>query len=111
MFINFFGQLLQRLHFLAVSESSFERACVLFNCAALMSGLAANQSMSSDEELKAAATLFQKAAGAFNYLKDNILGMVSQEPTPDLMPDTLAALSAIMLAQAQECVYLKASKC
>jgi programmed cell death 6-interacting protein len=95
---------------LTVSDSSFERACVLFNCGAMMSAVAANQSMASDEELKAAATLFQKAAGVFNHLKDNILGMVSQEPTPDLMPDTLAALSAIMLAQAQECVYLKASK-
>lgn len=76
-----------------------------------MSSIAASQSVASDEELKAAATLFQKAAGVFNYLKDNVLGMISQEPTPDLMPDTLAALCAIMLAQAQECVYLKASKC
>uniref|UniRef100_A0AC35F0R2 BRO1 domain-containing protein n=1 Tax=Panagrolaimus sp. PS1159 TaxID=55785 RepID=A0AC35F0R2_9BILA len=71
---------------LTVSDSSFERACVLFNCGAMMSAVAANQSMASDEELKAAATLFQKAAGVFDHLKDNILGIVSQEPTPDLMP-------------------------
>ena len=43
-------------------------------------------------------------------LRDSILGMVQQEPTPDLMPDTLAALSALMLAQAQETIYIKGHK-
>jgi len=35
---------------------------------------------------------------------------VQQDPTPDLLPDTLAALSAIMVAQAQEAIYIKAEK-
>lgn len=94
----------------AINESAFERACILFNAGAMMSILGASQDVNNDEELKTAATLFQKAAGVYNYLKESVLGLVQQEPTPDLMPDTLAALSAIMLAQAQECVYLKASK-
>ena len=33
-----------------------------------------------------------------------------QEPTPDLRPDTLHALSAIMLAQGQEVIARKALK-
>lgn len=30
------------------------------------------------------------------------MGAVQQDPTPDLNPETLAALSALMVAQAQE---------
>ena len=33
---------------------------------------------------------------------------IQQEPTPDMSPDTLAALSALMLAQAQEIFVHKA---
>lgn len=44
------------------------------------------------------------------YLKDFVLSMVQQDPTADLMPDTLAALSALCLAQAQEAIYLKAAR-
>ena len=33
---------------------------------------------------------------------------IQQDPTPDLNPDTLAALSAVMLAQAQEMFVQKA---
>lgn len=75
-----------------------------------MSAIAATQHTNSDEELKTMSTLFQKSAGVFTKLKESVLGMVQQDPTPDLMPDTLAALSALMLAQAQEAVYLKAAK-
>ncbi|KHN82501.1 Apoptosis-linked protein [Toxocara canis] len=42
--------------------------------------------------------------------RDNLRGLFDKEPTPDLMPDTLAALSATMLAQAQEAIYIKAEK-
>uniref|UniRef100_A0A0N4ZKN8 BRO1 domain-containing protein n=1 Tax=Parastrongyloides trichosuri TaxID=131310 RepID=A0A0N4ZKN8_PARTI len=95
---------------LTISDSSFERAAVLFNCAAMMSIIASNQLLNTDEELKAAAKLFQQASGIFQYLKDHVLGMVPQDPTLDLMPDTLASLSALMLAQAQEAIYIKAKK-
>ncbi|VDK46269.1 unnamed protein product [Anisakis simplex] len=95
---------------LTLTDGSFERAAVLFNCGALMSGIAASQTMHTDEEMKIAAKLFQQSAGVFATLKDTVLGLVQQEPTPDLMPDTLAALSTIMLAQAQEAIYIKAEK-
>ncbi|PAV81379.1 hypothetical protein WR25_06845 [Diploscapter pachys] len=95
---------------LSLSDGSFERAAVLFNCGALMSQIAATQPMLTDEEIKTSAKLFQQSAGVFVKLRDSILGMVQQEPTPDLMPDTLAALSALMLAQAQETIYIKGHK-
>ena len=37
------------------------------------------------------------------------MSMVGQNPTPDMHPDTLAALSALMVAQAQESIYQKGS--
>jgi programmed cell death 6-interacting protein len=66
------------LSILALNESSFERACVLFNCGALMSAIAASQQMHTDEELKTMARLFQQSAGIFSKLKDTILGLVLQ---------------------------------
>jgi len=61
-------------------------------------------------QLKSVARLFQQAAGVFAKLKDTVLGLVQQEPTPDLLPDTLVALSTLMLAQGQEAIYIKAAK-
>ncbi|KAI8421343.1 hypothetical protein MSG28_008358 [Choristoneura fumiferana] len=48
-----------------------------------------------------------QAAGVFLELKTSVLGAVHQEPTPDLQPDTLHALSALLLAQAQEVIAYK----
>ncbi|KJH50646.1 BRO1-like domain protein [Dictyocaulus viviparus] len=95
---------------LSLPDGSFERAAVLFNCGALMSHIAASQPLLTDEEMKTTAKLFQQSAGVFARLRDTVLGMVQHDPTPDLMPDTLAALSTLMLAQAQEAVYIKAYK-
>ena len=62
---------------LALNDSSFERACVLFNCGALMSNIAASQQMHSDEELKSVAKMFQLSAGIFSKLKDSVFGLVN----------------------------------
>lgn len=75
-----------------------------------MSQIASNQMLVTDEEMKTAAKLFQQAAGVFAQLRDTVLGLVQQDPTSDLLPDTLAALSMIMTAQAQESFYIKAYK-
>lgn len=53
------------------------------------------------------STLPQQAAGIFSHLKETVLLALHGEPTPDLAPDTLAALAALMLAQAQEVIAYK----
>ena len=52
---------------------------------------------------------FQQASGLLGHLKDIVMSHVQQEPTPDLNPDTVSCLAAIMLAQAQEVIYKKAT--
>ncbi|KAJ8671182.1 hypothetical protein QAD02_002441 [Eretmocerus hayati] len=52
--------------------------------------------------------LFQQSAGIFSHLKSHIILEIQQEPTPDMSPETLEALSMIMLAQAQEIFTHKA---
>ncbi|XP_015430734.1 PREDICTED: programmed cell death 6-interacting protein isoform X2 [Dufourea novaeangliae] len=93
---------------LTISTLAYEKVCVLFNIAALQSSVAATQSLDSDEGLKLAAKLFQQSAGIFNYLKGNVMMAIHQEPTPDISPETLGALSSLMLAQAQEIFVHKA---
>ncbi|XP_076628899.1 programmed cell death 6-interacting protein-like protein AliX [Colletes latitarsis] len=93
---------------LTISTLAYEKVCVLFNIAALQSSVAATQSLESDEGLKLAAKLFQQSAGIFNYLKGNVMMAIQQEPTPDISPETLGALSSLMLAQAQEIFVHKA---
>lgn len=70
--------------------------------------MAASQSLESDEGLKLATKLFQQSAGIFAYLKGITPAAISQEPTPDLNPETLHALSCLMIAQAQETFIVKA---
>jgi hypothetical protein len=53
---------------------------------------------------------FQQSAGALTHLKEHVLSWVPQEPTMDMSPDTLQALSTLMIAQAQDAIYLKAAK-
>ena len=96
------------LLFSAICSLSYERVCVLYNIAALQSAVAASQSLDNDDALKLAAKLFQQAAGIFTHLKAAVVVAIHQEPTPDLNIDTLSALSALMLAQAQEIFVRKA---
>ncbi|PSN46080.1 Programmed cell death 6-interacting protein [Blattella germanica] len=93
---------------LTVSSLAYEKVCVLFNIAALQSSVASAQSLESDDGLKLAAKLFQQAAGIFNHLKGTVMLAIQQDPTPDLNPETLGALSSLMLAQAQEIFVQKA---
>ncbi|XP_023235406.1 programmed cell death 6-interacting protein-like [Centruroides sculpturatus] len=96
---------------LTLSSLTYERICILFNIAAMQSQLATSLCTDSknDTALKSAAKYYQLAGGIFNYLKNNVSACIQQEPTPDLQPDTLSALAAIMLAQAQESFFLKAT--
>merc|ERR1711913_1437 len=87
----------------------FEKACVLYNVAAMATQIGATQDLHSEDSMKKAVRLYQQAAG--------ILGAISvppststteQKPTPDLLPESAAALSSVSLAQAQEIVLRKA---
>ncbi|ODN01568.1 Programmed cell death 6-interacting protein [Orchesella cincta] len=94
---------------LTVPSLSYERVCILYNIAALQSQVgAAGRISDSDEELKTAAKLFQLSSGIFAQLKSAASTMGGQEPTPDLSADVVSALSALMLAQAQEIFVTKA---
>ncbi|KAK2160065.1 hypothetical protein LSH36_141g09036 [Paralvinella palmiformis] len=93
---------------LSIASGAYERVCVLFNIGALQSQVADSQNHSSDDGLKTSVKLFQQSSGIFSQLNECVLACVQNDPTPDLHPDTLAALSALMLAQAQDCIVHKA---
>uniref|UniRef100_A0A8C4LF53 BRO1 domain-containing protein n=1 Tax=Equus asinus asinus TaxID=83772 RepID=A0A8C4LF53_EQUAS len=48
--------------------------------------------------------------GAFLHIKETVLSALNREPTVDISPDTVGTLSLIMLAQAQEVFFLKATR-
>ena len=86
---------------------SYERACAVFNLAAVISYLATHQNRSTDEGIKAAAGLFQQAAGALVWCK--WLADEGTWPRPsDMSEDTLCCLESLMLAQAQKTFVEKA---
>ncbi|XP_036411339.1 programmed cell death 6-interacting protein isoform X2 [Megalops cyprinoides] len=94
---------------LALASLGYEKTCVLFNVGALASQIASEQNLDSDEGLKAAAKFYQLASGAFAHIKDTVLSALNRVPTMDISPDTVGTLSQIMLAQAQEVFFLKAT--
>lgn len=51
----------------------------------------------------------QLASGAFGHIKDTVLSALNREPTTDISPETVGTLSLIMLAQAQEVIFHKAT--
>lgn len=95
---------------LTLASLMYEKVCVLFNIAALQSNIAAAQGFDNDDGLKMSLKLFQQSAGIFQHLKGAVPAAISSEPTPDLSQDTLAVLSTLMLAQAQEVFLIKAIK-
>ncbi|XP_060036528.1 programmed cell death 6-interacting protein isoform X1 [Erinaceus europaeus] len=95
---------------LALASLGYEKSCVLFNCAALASQIAAEQNLDNDEGLKIAAKHYQFSSGAFLHIKETVLSALNREPTVDISPDTVGTLSLIMLAQAQEVFFLKATR-
>ena len=72
--------------------------------------IAEAQNTDSEEGLQKANKKLQTAAGIFSNLKDRVVGLMEQEPKPDLEPDCLSVLAALCLAQAQEMVVQKALK-
>uniref|UniRef100_A0A0K2T5I2 Programmed cell death 6interacting proteinlike [Bombus terrestris] n=1 Tax=Lepeophtheirus salmonis TaxID=72036 RepID=A0A0K2T5I2_LEPSM len=93
---------------LSVTSLLYEKIGTLFNLAALHANSAAEQNLGDNDGLQSALKKLQIAGGLFIYLKQSAVGMIQQDPTPDLEPDTLGVLADLMLAEAQEVVALKA---
>lgn len=88
----------------------YEKAAVMFNLGALYSQLGSSQSLWTSDGLKVAAQYFQRASGAFIYIRDTLFPRfkVRVDASNDLSDQTLTAASELMLAQAIECFYQKA---
>ena len=74
-----------------------------------MNSVAADQNLDSSEGLQKALKRLQIAAGIFAYLKENVVGAIQQDPTPDMEPTTLALLADLMLAQHKRWLHVKPS--
>jgi len=87
----------------------YEKACVLFNIAALSTQIGAAQDLSVEDGMKKAVKMLQVAAGIFSAVSTPPPSSSSeQKPTTDLSPESAAALASLCLAQAQEVVLQKA---
>jgi len=92
----------------------YEKACVLFNIAALATQISRNSQkaddeVTSEESLKTSVRMFQFAAGLFSAVSAPVPeSSTEQKPTPDLGSECAQALSELCLAQAQEVVLRKA---
>ncbi|XP_039298472.1 rhophilin-2 isoform X2 [Nilaparvata lugens] len=82
---------------------AFEKACVLFNMAALYTQLGAKQDRLTAKGLDQAVDSFLRAAGTFTYVHENF----TNAPSMDLAPHMLEMLIQLMLAQARECLFEK----
>lgn len=80
---------------------AFEKGSVLFNVGALYTQIGARQDRSATAGIDRAIDAFQRAAGAFNYLKENF----SNAPSLDMSGPSLCMLVRLMIAQVQECVF------
>ncbi|KAJ3102950.1 Elongation factor 2 [Phlyctochytrium planicorne] len=85
----------------------FEQASILYNIGASFCKLAENQSRTSVDGLKRACSFYQNAAGCFQMLKSSLEPAVIML-SPDFHPSSLETLSLLMVAQAQECFWMKA---
>ena len=52
----------------------------------------------------------QGAAGTYQRLREMVFAYLQTPPTPDMAADSTNALQSLMLAQAQECFFMKASR-
>ncbi|KAI9003605.1 BRO1-like domain-containing protein [Gaertneriomyces semiglobifer] len=89
----------------SISQHSvaYEKACTIFNIAAVVSAVGALQNRFESSGLKTAFNYFQAAAGLFMYINDNFL----HAPSVDMSRDSVKCLADLMLGQAQECFIEK----
>ncbi|OUM58288.1 hypothetical protein PIROE2DRAFT_16472 [Piromyces sp. E2] len=83
---------------------NYEKACVIFNLAALISNMAVGQDMKNIEGKKTACKYYQVSAGFFKYINDNFQKDQQNFPTLDIKKESITCLNKLMLASAQECL-------
>lgn len=88
----------------------FELANVLFNLSVLHCQLAVTSNRNTADGLKAAANHFCLSAGVLEYIKSNVIPEMRSAVPEDMDHATLECLEQLMLAQAQECFWMKAVK-
>lgn len=97
---------------LIIQSLGYERICVLFNLAASYSDIAAtalNEDVHNEHALQLAAKYFQISSGILLALKSDAPGVLGQRQSlTDLNPSILDILHYLMLAQAQEAIFVKA---
>jgi programmed cell death 6-interacting protein len=87
----------------------FERANILYNLVALYSQMATTSRRgASATGLKTACSYYCAAAGVLKYLRESVIPELRSTPPEDMDAMALACLEQLMLAQAQECFWLKA---
>jgi len=82
---------------------AYEKACVLFNTGCLYTQVGARQDRTTGEGLDTAVDNFMRAAGIFEFIKENF----NNAPSSDLEPECLVMLVQLMLGQATECLFEK----
>jgi len=87
----------------------YELMNILYNLAALYSQLAISSNRGATEGLKMAAHWFSQAAGVLTHMRTEILPELRMANPPDDMDDpTLESLIQLLLAQSQECFWMRA---
>ncbi|EEB12753.1 Rhophilin-2, putative [Pediculus humanus corporis] len=82
---------------------AFEKACVLFNIAAIYTQIAAKQDRKSISGLNSAIEAFLRSSGTLKYISENF----TNAPSTDLNTEMLEMLGHLMQAQAKECFLEK----
>lgn len=75
---------------------AFEKACVLFNMAAIYTQMGAKQDRLTSKGLDQAVDNFLRAAGTFTYIQENF----TNAPSMDLAPHMMDMLIQLMLVSA-----------
>ncbi len=95
---------------LVQNNLKYELMNVLFNLAALYCQLGVSTNHGDVDGLKTAASYFSQAAGVLRHMKYKVFPELRMENPPDDMDEgTLEALAQLMLAQSQECFWMKAA--
>ncbi|XP_031622159.1 tyrosine-protein phosphatase non-receptor type 23 isoform X2 [Contarinia nasturtii] len=85
------------------SDIRHDMGIVLYNYGAIHTQLGAEASRSTEEDMKLVCTLFQRAAWAFEMVREKY----QMATTSDMHPDILRFMQNICFAQAQECILEK----